>query len=74
MYTGISQVHMQSHIVQLSLVAKSQSLVEKTAIVLEVKPDIKNFEREEIVKTVKDTMVCKSIMPEFVVSTLEYLH
>ena len=37
---------------------------------LEVKPDIKDAEREEIVQTLKDTMVKKSgsrIMPEFVV-------
>ena len=37
---------------------------------LEVKPDIKDNEREEIVQTLKDTMVNKSgsrIMPEFVV-------
>ena len=42
---------------------------------LEVKPDIKDAEREEIVQTLKDTMVNKSgsrIMPEFVVGIYMY--
>ena len=50
--------------------AKSHTHVEKTVLVLKVKSDVKDAEREEIVQTLKDTMVSKSgsqIKPEIVV-------
>ena len=53
--------HSSSHCTSFaSIAAKSHSHVEKTVLVLEVKPDIKDAECEEIVQTLKDTMVNKS--------------
>ena len=57
--------------------ARDQSCVDKTVIVLQVKADLENVEREDIVKALKDTLLRKNgliAVPEFVVKRSNYIY